>query len=114
MTFPRNSSKYGTVQPPNVKFPLGSSVGPPDPCMTPSRERNVRIIIFLMEAILPEGTHLEFDCCSVCVNLVGSGLSIPIHLPLSHLLPQLLLDIRRQLAQRRVGRAARLAAPRAG
>src|SRR5215208_7768049 len=54
MTFPRNSSKYGTVQPPSVKLPLGSSVGPPGPCMTPSRERKVRTIIFLMETILPE------------------------------------------------------------
>jgi hypothetical protein len=29
-------------------LPLGSSVGPPGPCMTPSSERNVRTIIFLI------------------------------------------------------------------
>src|SRR5689334_24756429 len=57
MTLPRNSSKYGTVQPPSVKLPLVSSVGPPGPCMTPSRLMKVRTIIFLMEGILPEATH---------------------------------------------------------
>jgi hypothetical protein len=56
MAWPRVSSKYGTVQPPWVKFPLVSSDGPPGACMTPSREIKDRTIRFLMEIILPENT----------------------------------------------------------
>src|SRR6266487_4438578 len=59
MILPRNSSKYGTVQPPSVKLPLVSSVGPPGPCITPSRLRKVRTIIFLIRVILPEATIVK-------------------------------------------------------
>src|ERR1700722_4054677 len=37
MAPPRAASKCGKVQPPNAKPPVGSSLGPPGACMTPSR-----------------------------------------------------------------------------
>jgi hypothetical protein len=50
MILPRKSSKYGTVHPPDVKFPLVSSVGPPGACMTPSSVMNDKTIIFLIKS----------------------------------------------------------------
>src|SRR5579859_2127403 len=45
ITFPKNSSKYGAVQPPYVKPPLVSSSGPPGACMTPSSVIKVTTMI---------------------------------------------------------------------
>src|SRR6266487_6168140 len=53
MVLPRKSSKYGTVQPPYVKLPLVSSVGPPGPCMTPSSVIKDRTMSFLIGSTPP-------------------------------------------------------------
>src|SRR6266567_4795054 len=53
IVLPRKSSKYGTVQPPYVKLPLVSSVGPPGPCMTPSSVMKDRTMSFLIVSIPP-------------------------------------------------------------
>src|ERR1700747_697997 len=50
MTLPAISSKYPTVQPPNLKFPEVSSSGPPGACITPSSVMKDRTISFRMFA----------------------------------------------------------------
>src|SRR3984957_12712581 len=50
MAPPREASKWGWVQPPNAKPPLGSSLGPPGACMTPSRLVKVATVIRRMVA----------------------------------------------------------------
>src|SRR5436190_12484447 len=43
---PNSGQKYGMTQPPNLKPFVGSSVGPPGACMTPSMETWAPTIIF--------------------------------------------------------------------
>src|SRR5579872_2185509 len=53
MAAPLTGSECGLVHPPYAKSPLVSSVGPPGPCMTPSRDINSSTLIFLMTEFLP-------------------------------------------------------------
>src|SRR6478609_7784977 len=46
-TAPKSSSTNGTTQPPCSNPPVRSSSGPPGPCMTPSRLRNVCKVSFM-------------------------------------------------------------------
>src|SRR5688500_18260804 len=52
---PNTSSKYGIDQPPNLNPPVGSSVGPPGACMTPSMETWAPTMIFRMVTLLCSG-----------------------------------------------------------
>src|SRR3954463_2965665 len=45
---PKDSSEYGTVQPPYLKPPEVSSSGPPGACITPSRLTIIKTTIFLI------------------------------------------------------------------
>src|SRR5260370_31271270 len=59
MEAPSASSKWGAVQPPSVKPPVGSSCGPPGACMTPSRLVKVATTILRMVVSCGGGLYPE-------------------------------------------------------